>query len=301
MVRPVHEMPRFAGPWPPELEARIALAAECGDCSDLPRVANAGDLVNVDGEWFQVMHNGVLTLAGGYYGDWTVDLIARCGGVHEPQEERVFHEVVKRMGRGAVMVELGCYWAYYANWFARAVKDARLILVEPIDHRRAVAERNLAVNGIQASLLAAAIGDSTMAAIDFQNGPATASGIEQVAVDDLLDRMHGPVVDLLHADIQGFEHAMLRGAARTLGEHRARFIFISTHRWLEEGKRTDLHQACRERLTGEGYVVFAEHTPEESFTVDGLLAAHSPEVEPFPAVRISIRGAEAVAASSERA
>ena len=244
------------------------------------------------------MHNGVLVLAGGYYGDWSVGLIERCGGVHEPQEERIFHEVVKRMRTGAVMVELGCYWAYYSIWFSRAVQEARLILVEPIDYRQAVAQCNLAVNGVEAALVTAAIGDSTVPIIDFQNGPATANGIEQLALDDLLDRMQQQIVDLLHADIQGFEYAMLRGAARSFGEHRIKFVFISTHRWLEEGRQLDLHRACRDRLTNEGYLIFAEHTPEESFTVDGLLAAHSPDVEPPPAPKISFRKQKSAPAQS---
>lgn len=283
------ELSRFAGPWEPEFEARVMLAAECLDCKALPRDKNAGRLIKVDGDWFQVMHNGILTLAGGHYGDWTVDLIARCGGVHEPQEERVFYEILKQIRPGAVMVELGCYWAYYGIWFAREVEDARLVLIEPIKHRREVAKRNLDVNRIEAILHAAAIGEHTLASIDFQNGLATASGIEQLAVDELLERFQVPVIDLLHVDIQGFEYAMLRGAADALHDHRIKYIFISTHRWLEEGLKLDLHQTCRDRLTNEGYIIFAEHTPEESFTVDGLLVAHSPDVGPIQPVNISLR------------
>ncbi len=36
-------------------------------------------------------------------------------------EERLFGEVLEWMPSGAVMVELGAYWAYYSTWFARCV------------------------------------------------------------------------------------------------------------------------------------------------------------------------------------
>eukprot|EP00966_Prymnesium_polylepis_P296337 6845725-Prymnesium_polylepis.1 len=51
-------------------------------------------------------------------------------GVHEPAEERLFAEVVGRMPHGAVMIELGSYWAFFSSWFGRAVPRARIFCVE---------------------------------------------------------------------------------------------------------------------------------------------------------------------------
>ena len=71
------------------------------------------------------MHNGLRVLYGRYYGSWVNEIISQLKGVHEPQEERVFYEVLKHIPAGATMVEAGCYWGYYSMWFARQVQDAR--------------------------------------------------------------------------------------------------------------------------------------------------------------------------------
>ena len=47
---------------------------------------------------------------------------------------------------------------------------------------------------------------------------------------------------------------------------------------LEDGKSIDLHQACLDTLTGAGYHIVAEHTPEQSYTVDGLIVTKAPGV-----------------------
>jgi hypothetical protein len=65
----------------------------------------------------QVMHNGIRVLADGYYGEWMTRLIELCSGCHEPQEERVFHEVMARIPAVATMIELGGFWAFYSLWF----------------------------------------------------------------------------------------------------------------------------------------------------------------------------------------
>src|SRR3954451_4991132 len=68
-------------------EERVRLTLLCRDADVLPRVTNAGAVEQQDdGTVVRVMHNGLKMLAGGYYGAWMQDLIARCGGVHEPQE-----------------------------------------------------------------------------------------------------------------------------------------------------------------------------------------------------------------------
>jgi hypothetical protein len=89
-------------------EERTLMALRCRDADSLPKVAGAGDIVEEpDGTRVQIMHNGIKVLAGGYYGDWMQDLISRCRGHHEPQEERVFAEVVRHLPTDGVMFELG--------------------------------------------------------------------------------------------------------------------------------------------------------------------------------------------------
>ena len=60
------------------------------DSDSLPRVADAGALVERDGVKLPVMHNGLLIEEGGYFGQWMTEILRSSHGVHEPQEEVVF-------------------------------------------------------------------------------------------------------------------------------------------------------------------------------------------------------------------
>ena len=80
------------------IEERIQMATVCRDADNVPKVPDAGSVVTTqDGTRVQMMHNGLLVIADGYCGSWMTDLIARCRGHHEPQEERVFHEILSRL------------------------------------------------------------------------------------------------------------------------------------------------------------------------------------------------------------
>src|ERR1700693_5595094 len=71
-------------------EERIEMATRCHDMASVPKVQKAGRIENLeDGTRAQIMHNGSLVLADSYQGPWMTTLIERCGGYHEPQEERV--------------------------------------------------------------------------------------------------------------------------------------------------------------------------------------------------------------------
>src|SRR5262245_43352844 len=65
----------------------------CPDNDHIPRVADAGAVR--DGT--QVMHNGIRVHVGSYYGSEVTRMLERNRGVHEPQEERVFGEVLRHL------------------------------------------------------------------------------------------------------------------------------------------------------------------------------------------------------------
>src|SRR6058998_3708738 len=73
-----------------EWRERIRDAIESPDNAFIPRVANAGQIVN----GCQVMHNGLLIHRGSYYGYPIKRMLKLTRGVHEPQEERAFAEVL---------------------------------------------------------------------------------------------------------------------------------------------------------------------------------------------------------------
>ena len=95
----------------------------CRDTDPIPKVRRAGHVVLLtDSRRVQIMHNGVQVVADGYYGAWMTKLIELCSGHHEPQEERIFHEVVSRLPPGGTMLEVGGFWAYYSIWFLCAAR-----------------------------------------------------------------------------------------------------------------------------------------------------------------------------------
>ena len=97
------------------VEERVLIATRCRDADVLPKVADAGAVIrHPDGTAVQIMHNGVKVLAGGYYGEWMQDLITRCRGHHEPQEEVLFTEVLRHLPSDATMIELGGFWSFYS-------------------------------------------------------------------------------------------------------------------------------------------------------------------------------------------
>jgi hypothetical protein len=98
----------------PEIN-RVALTASCPDVEDIPKVQDAGMVFcNTSGEAIQLMHNGIQVVTNGYYGHFNSEIVKRLRGHHEPQEERVFYEILKLVEPGTVMIELGAYWSYYS-------------------------------------------------------------------------------------------------------------------------------------------------------------------------------------------
>jgi hypothetical protein len=87
-----------------------------------------------------------------------------------------------------------------------------------------------------------------------------------VTVDGFVRREALERIAILHADIQGHEYEMLLGAADSMQKRRFEFVFISTH-----GYR--IHAYCLSFLRKYGYRIICEHTPGESYAVDGLIVA----------------------------
>lgn len=260
------------------LRKRIAITTACRDCDDLPRVSNAGEYsVDSDGNAVQYMHNGLKVLFGRYYGNWMNEIIKDLRGIHEPQEEKVFYEILKHIPKGATMVEAGCYWGYYSMWFAKQIQDSKVYLVEPHPNQMKVAQRNFEINGL--------VGDFTVAY--FGDYPEKKKKIQLLRVDELPEltipefmELKGlDHITLLHSDIQGHEEAMLEGARDLLADRKIDYLFISTH-----GRR---HQACKDILDQAGYRIVAEHAVGESASADGLLVAQNPLLDEIPPIEIS--------------
>ena len=272
-------------------EDRIRMAAECPDLQRLSPVKGAGEVSEYRGFKAQKLHFGGWVTADTYYGAWMTDLIQLCRGAHEPQEEVAFAQMLEHLPPQPVMLELGGYWCFYTIWLRQKFPDAIQFVVEPVSERRAVGETNLLLNDNPARILRAAVGAQPGILAEFRTGAELETDMPVVSVDSLSLEHSLSRIDVLHADIQGFELQMLRGAERMLTENRVSWIFISTHRWLEDAKKLDLHVACQDFLRQRGYIIVADHTPEESYSTDGLIVAKAPGVRGPSRIELSHRPA----------
>jgi len=248
---------------------RTKVARACPDNAYIPRVSNAGQII--DG--WQIMHNGLKVQLGSYYGPASSRLVKKNRGVHEPQEERMFQEVLKVIPPGSVIIELGAYWAFYSMWFCQVVHGARAYMVEPVEENLVMGQRNFAANSLQGRFTRAYVGRS----------PGTApDGTPAIAVDAFVGEQRLEHIAILHSDIQGFELEMLQGAENTIKAGKIWFFFISTH-------SAELHQACERFLREHGCSILASVAPAESYSIDGVLVCASPRAPKIAPVQISKR------------
>jgi len=256
-----------------ERNDRTAIVLSCRDCESLPKVTNAGSIIDHDGEKVQVMHDGTMVLAGCYYGDWQHDIIARLGGHHEPQEEKIFHYLLKQVNHGSLMVELGSFWAFYTNWYLGAVPGSHAICIEPDGNRLRIGEANLKLNGRSAQMVKAGAGEAYSDSVPFWRA---SDGLTVcIPVWDyprLIQESGGEKIELLHMDIQGAEYGFLESMKGCARHELPRFVVVSTH--LAKHRGQDLgHTRCLEILQELGAKILVEHSAEESFSFDGLAVA----------------------------
>lgn len=231
---------------------RSELVRESEDNKKIIRVPDAGSIKHDH----QVMHNGLKISLASYYDYGNTVLIRDNKGVHEPQEEYVFQEVLKHMPEGSVMLELGSFWAFYSMWFAHEVRNARCIMIEPDPHKMNFGKLNFKLNDLKGTFRLGYIDKVT----DLK------PGIPILSVDHLIKEYNIDFLHVLHSDIQGFELNMLKGASKALKEQKIGFVFISTH-------SNQLHDECTKELLGYDYQIVSSANLDESYSWDGLLVA----------------------------
>lgn len=255
------------------LEERTLIATRCRDADVLPKVANAGAvLTEPDGTRVQIMHNGVKVLAGGYYGDWMQDLISRCRGHHEPQEELLFTEVLRHLPGEASMIELGGFWSFYSIWFLTQDRRRRSLVVEADPGHLEVGRTNARLNDCAPVFIPAYVGAHPAPPAPF---PTEASGMVElpcVSVTSLLAEHGIARLDLLHCDAQGVEFTVVESCLELAAAGRLDWLVISTHtHHISHDPLT--HQRCLAALRQAGASILAEHDVQESFSGDGLIVA----------------------------
>ncbi len=207
------------------------------------------------------LHNGLLVPASGpdtYYADFNNILLINRG-VHEPLEEFVFQQLVHVLTSAPretapTMLELGAYWGHYSMWLKAALPEASVHLVEPEAKNLDVGRKNFARNGLTASFEHAFVGRG------------------QFQVDNYMRHNALPRLDILHADIQGYELEMLEGCCASFRSRIIDYLCVSTH-------SQKLHDDVVAALLAADYRVEVSsdfETGTSSF--DGFVFASSPEV-----------------------
>jgi hypothetical protein len=255
---------------------RVRNVLACPDNAYIPRVASAGKIEKGQ----LIMHNGLRVHELSYDGEGPRDLMKQNGGVHEPQEERLFMEILKTLPPGSTMLELGSYWAFYSMWFYREVPDARCFCVEPASRNIQMGKDNFALN----------FGD-LLPRVAFEQafaGQADAIAspdkeVPTVSVDGFLSK-HGILQpSILHADTQGHELDVLLGATNSLAAAAIDYVFLSTH-------TNELHRLCIAELRKHHYRILADVDLLETYSFDGLIVGQSPRLPEKPFCCVSLRG-----------
>jgi FkbM family methyltransferase len=260
-------------PFDADTKRRILMTARCPDADSIPKVSGAGDLFEEAGCRFQLMHNGIRVLEDCYYGRWMTELIRLLRGHHEPQEERVFHEILKYLSTNGTMIELGSFWSYYSLWFHSSVAQAKTFMVEPDPNNLEIGRRNFALNKCSGAFFNLRVAKASSQAEPFQcESDAILRPIPKIAMDDFIHQNAIDFVDLLLADVQGAELEMLEGARKSIAQGKIRFLVLSTHHH-SISKDPILHQRCLQFLKDRGAHILASHSVPESYSGDGLIAA----------------------------
>lgn len=247
------------------------MATRCRDCDDVPKVADAGEVFETpDGERIQIMHNGLRVVADGYYGQWMTDLIRLCRGHHETQEERIFHEVVKRLPSDATMLEMGGFWAYYTLWFLMNQPDRRALVIEPEPTHLEVGKTNAALNGLNPKFRQGFAGGSFAPELLFQTEVSGQLMLPRYSVAHLMQEEGWNKLSLLHCDIQGAETEVLESCRDLFVARQIDWVFVSTHAHQISGDPLT-HQRCVAILRDCGAIIECEHDVHESFSGDGLI------------------------------
>ena len=207
---------------------------------------------------FVFLHNGLKVPISGpdaYYGEFSAILVINRG-VHEPLEEFVFQEVLKRLPNSPVMLELGAYWGHYSMWLKSVHANAIVHLVESSAENLNSGIRNFETNGLTGIFVHASVGR------------------DQFLVDRYLHESGIDRLDVLHSDIQGFEAEMLEGCTKALTERCIDYVFISTH-------SADLHSKVISRLSDFRYRIEVSSDFEcETTSYDGFIFASNPGKPP---------------------
>ena len=218
------------------------------------------------------MHNGTKVMLDAYCGKWMTKIIKKLKGHHEPQEEKVFYEILKKIPNKSIMLELGAYWSYYSCWFHNEKKESKNYMIEPSQRCLEIGQINTKLNNFEGDFTLGFIGAQSANNCRFINSDGSEQFLNKICIDDFLVEKNIEHINILHSDIQGAEYDMLIGAERSIDKAKIDYLFISTH-------GEDIHKTCVSFLKDKHFNIIVNHTIEESYSVDGLIVASAPHID----------------------
>ena len=219
-----------------------------------------------------IMHNGLKVDPMSYYGFALMKMLIDNKGVHEPQEEKVFQEVLKNIDRDKqlIMMELGAYWSFYSMWLLSIFPDANCYMVEPDKKNLYYGKQNFKTNNFSGNFIHGGIGKKV-------NKKQNVITVDKICEDNDIS-----FIDLLHSDIQGYELEMLQGSEKILSENKIGYVFISTH-------SNELHYDCKKLLERYNFKEVTSVDIDESYAWDGILVMKASHYEGLEEVEVTKR------------
>ena len=204
------------------------------------------------------LHNGNMVPLSGpyaYYGEFSNILVINRG-VHEPLEEYVFQELLNVLPKEPSMLELRAYWGHYSMWLKKIHPKSAVFLVEPDETNMQAGLHNFRQHGYKGEFIQAFVGKG------------------QFEVDTFMKTKALWKVNVLHADIQGYEVEMLEGCSNAFHEKSVDHILLSTH-------SQELHHEVLKILGSFKYrIEVSSDVDSETTSFDGFIFATSPLIGP---------------------
>lgn len=254
---------------------RAVMTISCQDCADIPKVPEAGRIFQTPDGDVQIMHSGLKVKAGGYHGDWMAHIIRALRGHHEPQEELVFHHLLKYVRNGSVIVELGAFWSYYSLWFLQEIPGSSAICIEPDPGNLATGQDNARLNGLDHAVAfhQASVGGAYHDRVELLcESDGVVHAVPCLDMDAVMALIGEKPIELLHMDVQGQELPFIRSMVEAVKRQRVRFLVASTHHSSISGSAST-HEDCCEALAEIGAIILCQHDVQQSFSGDGLIVA----------------------------